>query len=276
MMTNWKEAICLNNHAVALLEGGGGAANDGAIVQSLQDAVVLLQHAIQQEKMCNDVFPMQGTQNEPCGIDTDAYNVTVTFASKRIRCFQEPDFFLFDHAFLLPEFEDASRTGFFSNGRDRNSWIELQSSVVLFNLGLTLHRRALLHRQYEQQISQDCDVVLLQETQVLFFKSKLLYTMSNNVLVEHGEKSDQNSNDLFPSTRFALRLGIANNMAHIAFFMEDPKQGDVAPIQQVAQLIGEASYKKAAMTLPFEILSGIMMNITSWNQSLSHWLAAAA
>ncbi|KAG7340050.1 hypothetical protein IV203_006454 [Nitzschia inconspicua] len=272
-MNNWKDAICLNNHAVALLEWGG-AVNDGAVVQCLQDAVVLLQHAIQGE-MGSDVFPAQGTENESCGINTGAKKVTLTFSCHRIRCFQDPDFFLFDQAFLLPGYNDASRTGLLSIGRDRNSWIELLSSIVLYNLGLTFHRRALLHRHHEQQNPQDCDAALRQKTQVLFSKSKLLYTMSNNVLVEHENSGNRNNNDLFQSTKFALRLGIANNLAHIAV-MEDLRHGDVSPIQQVAQLIEEYTWKNAATTLPFEILWGIMINMISQNQNLSHRLAAAA
>ncbi|KAG7363931.1 hypothetical protein IV203_037133 [Nitzschia inconspicua] len=272
-MTNWKDAICLNNHAVAMLEWGG-AVNDGAVVQCLQDAVVLLQPAIQGE-MGSDVFPAQGPENESCGIKTGAKKVTLTFSCQRICCFQDADFFLFDHAFLLPEYNDASRTGLLSIGRDRNSWIELLCAIVLFNLGLTFHRRALLHRQHEQQNPQDCDAALRQKTQVLFSKSKLLYTMSNNILVDHKHGGDRNYNGLFQSTKFALRLGITNNLAHIAV-MEDPIQGDVSPIQQVAQLIEEYTWKNAATTLPFEILWGIMINIISQNQNLSHRLAVAA
>ncbi|KAG7337115.1 hypothetical protein IV203_006394 [Nitzschia inconspicua] len=274
-MTNWTGALHLNNHAVALMESGG-AENDGTIVHCLQEAVVVLQHAIQEE-MGREVFSAQGrTENQPWDINTGANEDTFAFSSRRIRCFQDPEFFLFDLAFLLFENNDNARTGLISKGRDRNSWIEMQSSVVLFNLGLTFHRRALLRSQYEQQHPQDYDVVLRQNTQVLFSKSKLLYTMSSKILVEHGDNGSRINNDLFQSTKFALRLGIANNMAHIAV-MEDPRRAYESQfMQQVAQLIEEGAPKKAATTLSFTILSGIMMNIISQNQRISHRLAAAA
>ncbi|KAG7363868.1 hypothetical protein IV203_037069 [Nitzschia inconspicua] len=274
-MTNWTGAIRLNNHAVALMEGGG-AENDGAIVHFLQEAVVVLQHAIQEE-MGSEAFSAQGrTEDEHCDIITGANEATIEFSSRRIRCFQDPEFFLFDLAFLLFENNDDARTGFISKGRDRKSWVEMQSSIVLFNLGLTFHRRALLRYRHQQQHPQDYDVVLRQNTQVLFSKSKLLYTMSSKILVELVDNGSRINNDLFRSTKFALRLGIANNMAHIAV-VEDPTRAYESHfMQQVAQLIEEGTSKKAATTLSFTILSGIMMNIISQNESISHWLAAAA
>ncbi|KAG7337116.1 hypothetical protein IV203_006393 [Nitzschia inconspicua] len=267
-MTNWKDAIRLNNHAVVLLESDG-AANDEAIVQCLQEAVGILQDAIQGE-IGNHVSPAQETENQP------AWNInTIRFSPERIRWFHDPDFFLFDHAFLLFEEEDAARSHLFFNGRDRDAWIELQSSVVLFNLAVTFHRRALLRRQYEQLHPQQCDAVFLQNTQMLFSKSKLLYTMSNNILLEHGGNGARTNNDLFQSTKFAVRLGIANNMAHIAL-LQDQREGDVSPIQDVGKLIEEGACEKVPMDLPFEILSGIVMNITYHHQKLSHPMAAAA
>ncbi|KAG7363865.1 hypothetical protein IV203_037066 [Nitzschia inconspicua] len=265
-MTNWKDAIGLNNHAVALL-AGGGAANDGAIIQCLQEAVALLQRAIQGESD-NHLFPSQRVENE-----TYSANKSTV---QRIQCFEDPDFLLFDQAFLILEEDDDSRLRLFCNDRDRDAWIELQSSIVLFNLALTFHRRALLRSQYEQQHPQNCDTLFRQNSYVFFSKSKLLYTMSNNILLEHGGNCARTNNDLFQSTKFALRLAIANNMAHIAVISEPRQEDDVSPTNQVAQLIEEGVPKKATMILPFAILSGIIMNITCHNQKLPNRLASAA
>jgi hypothetical protein len=105
-----------------------------------------------------------------------------------------------------------------------------------------------------------------------------------------------NNEDVFYAIKFALRLGIANNLAHISFHYTDglpsnnrssnSSSNNVDPLhfQQIAQLVEEGAAATAATTqeaaaasyLPFSVLSGILMNIASRKVDFSQGHAAAA
>jgi hypothetical protein len=218
-MTNWNEAIRLNNHAVLLLHTGNST-DDETIIRHLQEAVGHFQICIREEMITPATAEHESNKQSIC--------CTLGHSSQRISNFQDSDFFLFDQAFLLFENDDLDRDC--ANGSatlSRKAWIKSQSAIVLFNLALTFHRRANLRFLYESDPfkQEKSDATFLSQTRSLFEKSKLLYRMAQDIAEEGCSTRTEEETDLFQGTKLALRLGIANNLVHISACTSNDDQG---------------------------------------------------
>jgi hypothetical protein len=274
-MRSWNEAVRLNNHAV-LLMGTGNLTDDETIIRNLQQAITHIQLCIREEMMTPAAAKYQSNEQPIC--------CTVTHSSRQLVQFQDSNFFLFDQAFLLFDKDDLEVDGAYGSATlARKAWIETQSAIVLFNLALTYHRRANLHYMYQNDPlkREQCDAKFFSNTRSLFEKARHLYGMANSV-VEGGRitcKEDQT--DLFEGTKFALRLGIANNLVHISacttFSETVGHQHDMAyQVQCVARVVEEGVTKAPYHHIPFSILLGITMNIVARKDGITDLFAPAA
>lgn len=200
------------------MQTGAGSATDAAIIRNLQQAITLIQGCIQEE------IATVKTLRSAAGVRR--FTSSMPYPSRQIRHFQDSGFLLFDQAFVLPDGEVNEVAGFsISSPESRKTWMELQCSAILFNLALIFHRRAHLRRQREEvsplepgtQHHHQCDEAFRSQTRLLFSKSNLLYGMAKDLV--NGESGNNHngaeSAHVFLVTKFALRLGIANNIAHI-------------------------------------------------------------
>jgi hypothetical protein len=275
-MTNWNEAIRLNNHAVLLMHTGNPT-DDETVIRNLQQAVTHFQVCIREEMISPEAA------NQDC--KGQKVFCTVAQSSRQITYFQYTDFFLFDRAFLLFEQDEQELDGVHGSATlAKKAWIKSQGAVVLFNLALTFHRRANLRYLYANDPfkREQCDANFLSDTRSLFEKSRLLYKMANAIVGGCLCPGTEDVTDLFEGTRFALRLGIANNLVHISACTNVADEGghhqhDVTyQVQNVARIVEEGVTTVAYRHLPFSILSGIMMNIVSRTDGVPSLFAPAA
>lgn len=263
----WKQAIRLNNHAVFLMQTG---VNDRAAIFSLQRALNL------QKKYIRDIAQHQvqnpGARSSSISNLARLEKASRLHSSRTIRRFQDADFFLFDQAFLMRE--DLSMPD--GESRSKTAFVETQSAVILFNLALVFHRHGHSGRQLRKCRREQkwCNSKRENdEDKLLLSKSKILYGMAGKLIGSMGPSSlgyeDAVSQELFAGTTFALRLGIANNVAHVEAILDSRNNNhDLEPkpdLQSVARLMADDASRQSsgAKHIPFAVLSGILMNVSS-------------
>jgi hypothetical protein len=161
-----------------------------------------------------------------------------------------------DQDFLLFEHNELDLDS--SPSLARETWIDSQSAIVVFNLAS------------EELTFVSCKRMILSIDDIAMQK----FLSNTQSLLEGGRSTcTADETDLFEGTRFDVRLDIANNLMHTSAYTTVAEQGRhqkgvTHQLQYVARAV-ERVTKASYRCIPFSTLSGNMMNIASRKDGVS-------
>jgi hypothetical protein len=143
-----------------------------------------------------------------------------------------------------------------------------QSAIIIFNLALVYHRQVTVLRR--EATAQNTDSSASDGTtrmQPMMQKANALYNLALKLI------DDPGLGDHHKGTRFSIRLGIMNNLAHLEHCNKSTSVENT--LCHLATLIDDMVCDKLTKFVDPSLLKGMLRNICSWT-GISSSAAAAA